>query len=168
MSDIEVIEVENPNVEVIEIEGDSEVITVENTDIEVIESQTVTNDRTLLSEFYIKINGFGSVFVPNTREYFEVPYNCNIIGWKALGNNGLSNGSLKLNVWKTTFDDLPADSGDSITGGNDPEIVDDIKASDDILEDWEIMLEEGDYLCFNIESAEDFTSAVITFKIIKT
>ena len=162
--DVEIIEVENPNVEILEVDGDDEVIVVEDTITEILESQTVTNDRTLLSELIVTMRGFGSPLVVNSKTYLRIPYNCQLLGWDIIADQ---TGSLVIEVWKGTFDELPDSEDDSITGENDPTITNNIKATDDVLEDWSKILAEGDYLCFNIKSAASITAAVLTLKITK-
>ena len=76
-------------------------------------------------------------------------------------------GSIKVDIWRDTYDNFPPTNGDSICGGNEPEIAGGRKYRDSVLAGWTKNFDKGDILAFNVDSCTSITRAVICLKVAK-
>lgn len=75
-------------------------------------------------------------------------------------------GNCTIDVQKVAYASYPADSGDSICGGNKPQITSGIKFSDSTLTSWSTSVSAGDVLAFHLEGNSTFT-AVAVFVVLR-
>ena len=61
-------------------------------------------------------------------------------------------GSIQVDIWRSTLEDFPPSNVNSITGGNEPRISYGNSYEDSELEDWDRVLSEGDVLAFHVDN----------------
>ena len=110
------------------------------------------------------IDGGGSAITTGGKGHLEVPFTCTLQQVSLLADQS---GFIKVDVWKDTYDHYPPTNGDSICGGNEPEIAGERKYRDSALSGWIKVLNRGDILAFNIDSCTAITRAVICLKVAK-
>ena len=110
------------------------------------------------------IDGGGSAITTGEKGHLEVPFTCNLQQVSLLADQS---GSIKVDIWRDTYDHYPPNNGDSICGGNEPEITSGWKYRDSVLSGWTKVLNKGDILAFNIDSCTAITRAVICLKVAK-
>ncbi len=115
------------------------------------------------------IDGAGSPLIVGEKGYIDAPFACIIDKVKLLAK---PSGSVKVDIWKCTYAQFdggathPVD-GDSICGGNEPEIAASTKYQDSTLTGWTRELNEGDALAFNVDSCTDITGVTVIIKVRK-
>ena len=110
------------------------------------------------------IDGGGSAITTGVKGHLEVPFTCTLKQVSLLADQV---GSIKIDIWKDTYDHYPPNNGDSICGGNEPEIVGGRRHRDSALSGWTKALNTGDILAFNIDSCTTITRAVVCLKVTK-
>ena len=110
------------------------------------------------------IDGGGSAITIGGKGHLEVPFTCTLQQVSLLADQS---GSIKVDIWKDTYDHYPPTNGDSICGGNEPEISSGRKYRNSALSGWTKLLNKGDILAFNIDSCMAITRAVIYLKVVK-
>ena len=108
------------------------------------------------------IDGGGSAITTGGKGHLEVPFTCTLQQVSLLADQS---GSIKVDIWKDTYGHYPPTNGDSICGGNEPEIAGGQKYRDSALFGWTKLLNKGDILAFNIDSCTTITRAVICLKV---
>ena len=115
--------------------------------------------------FGVVVDGAGSVITMGNKGYLSLPYSGYIIGWRILGDQL---GSTSIDVWKTNYIGFPPTSGDSITGGNYPNLTSQQINEDYSLLGWTTGFTSGDIISFNVLSASTTTRINLTINVIKT
>jgi len=110
------------------------------------------------------IDGGGSAITTGVKGHLEVPFTCTLKQVSLLADQV---GSIKIDIWRDTYDHYPPTNGDSICGGNETEIAGGRKYRDIVLTGWTKVLNKGDILAFNIDSCTAITRAVIGLKVTK-
>ena len=110
------------------------------------------------------IDGGGSAITTGGKGHLEVPFTCTLQQVSLLADQS---GSIKVDIWKDTYGHYPPTNGDSICGGNEPEIAGGRKYQDSALFGWTKLLNKGDILAFNIDSCTTITRAVIGLRVTK-
>jgi hypothetical protein len=111
------------------------------------------------------VDGAGSVITTGNKGYLSLPYSGYITGWRILGDQS---GSTSIDVWKTNYIGFPPTSGDSITGGNYPNLTSQQINEDYSLLGWTTGFTSGDIISFNVLSASTTTRINLTINVIKT
>lgn len=93
-----------------------------------------------------------------------VPYDCDIDEWVV---TCFPTGSITIQVWAADIASYPPTSGDTITGGNDPAVVNDEIAQGDST-GWSASLAAGTMIRFTLASNVGIQRATVTLKITKT
>ena len=118
------------------------------------------------------INGGGAEITTGLKGVAEIPCKGEIVECRLLADQG---GAIKVDIWKCTYAEYdpdgdddgahPAD-GDSITGGNEPEIAaTGHKDSDATLTDWTKSLTAEEILGFNVDSCTTITWCTVVLKL---
>jgi hypothetical protein len=115
--------------------------------------------------FGVVVDGAGSVITTGNKGYLSLPYSGYITGWRILGDQS---GSTSIDVWKTNYIGFPPTSGDSITGGNYPNLTSQQINEDYSLLGWTTGFTSGDIISFNVLSASTTTRINLTINVIKT
>jgi hypothetical protein len=115
--------------------------------------------------FGVVVDGAGSVITMGNKGYLSLPYSGYITGWRILGDQS---GSTSIDVWKTNYIGFPPTSGDSITGGNYPNLTSQQINEDYSLLGWTTSFTSGDIISFNVLSASTTTRINLTINVIKT
>ena len=110
------------------------------------------------------IDGGGSAITTGGKGHLEVPFTCTLQQVSLLADQI---GSIKIDIWRDTYDRYPPTNGDSICGGNEPEIAGGRKYRDSVLSGWTKVLNTGDILAFKIDICTTITRAVICLKVVK-
>ena len=77
-------------------------------------------------------------------------------------------GSTSVDVWKTNLGGFPPTSGDSITGGNYPNLTSQQINDSSSLSGWTTTFLSGDIIEFNVLSASTVTRINLTINLTKT
>lgn len=117
------------------------------------------------SSIEIVIDGSGSAITTGVKGYLEVPFDCTITASRMLADQS---GSIKVDIWKDTYAAYPPTNADTITGGNEPEIVAGLKDEDTTLTSWSTSLTDGDILGFNVDSATTVTRVTLSLTVRRT
>jgi len=72
-----------------------------------------------------------------------------------------SPGDIQIDVWVDDFASFPPEDSDSITGGNEPKLVNQEKNGDSTLAGWSLVVSSGDWLKFNVDSVNGIKQATI-------
>jgi hypothetical protein len=126
---------------------------------------TLWENRTNVGSFGITIDGGGSAITTGIKGYVEIPYSGTITSWTILADQ---TGSAVIDLWKDTYASFPPTSGDSITASAIPTLTSDVKAQSSTLTGWNITVNAGDLIGFNVVSASDATRVTLSVKINKS
>jgi len=110
------------------------------------------------------IDGGGSAISTGEKGHLEVPFNCTVQQASLLTDQ---TGSIKVDIWRDAYSNYPPTNGDSICGGNEPEITGGRKYRDGVLTGWTKALNTGDILAFKIDRCTTITRVVISLKVVK-
>lgn len=100
----------------------------------------------------------------------EIPFKCDLERVRLLPDQS---GSIKVDMWKCTyaqydaFSTHPAD-GDSICGGNEPEISSSTKFEDSTLSGYTTAFAEGDQIALNVDSCATITWCTLAAKLTRS
>jgi len=100
-------------------------------------------------EFSIQmVIGDGVQVVPTgIKGYVEVPVDCYLTGWRIVGD---ASGSIVVGIWRDTYANFPPTSGDIILSSVKPTLS---SAQKNQNTSQRLLLNKGDWLAFNVESA---------------
>jgi len=114
---------------------------------------------TRIASIGISLDGGGEVITTGIKGFVEIPYDCILTKWTLLADQ---TGSIKIDIWKDTYANYPPTDADSITNGNEPEIVNSNKAQETNLSGWStVNISAGDILVFNVDSCSSITRATL-------
>jgi hypothetical protein len=110
--------------------------------------------------FGIVIDGGGGVIQTGIKGELISPYNMTINSWTLLAD---ITGSTVLDIWKTTYSNYPAVSGNTIiTGGTKPTLTSQISNQSISLSGWNTTINQNDILVFEVDSASSVTRLTLT------
>jgi hypothetical protein len=95
--------------------------------------------------------------------HLEVPFSCTITGWTLIGD---ASGSIVIDVWKAPFADFPPLVADSIAGTEKPTLAAAQTNQDLNLTTWDVDVDAGDVLAFNVDSCSGIEQAVLSLRAI--
>lgn len=129
-------------------------------------SSTAAGARTNLgvaaSTIQFLIDGGGSAITTGVKGYVEIPFDCTIVGVRALADQS---GSIVVDIWKDSYANYPPVDADSITASAPVTISAATKSQDTTLTGWTTSLTEGQVLGFNVDSATTITRATIVLDV---
>jgi len=70
-------------------------------------------------------------------------------------------GDIQIDVWTDTFANFPPEDADSITGGNEPKLVNQEKNTDSTLAGWTVDVVSGEWIKFNVDSVNGIQQATL-------
>ena len=73
-----------------------------------------------------------------------------------------------VDVWKSTYANLPADASDTIAGSEKPTLSAAVKNQDLTLTTWTTSVALGDWLGFNVDSASTVKRVVVALRGTRT
>jgi hypothetical protein len=101
-----------------------------------------------------------------TQTWLEIPFACTIQRWTVLADQS---GSIDLNVWKAPYSSYPPTSGNSITGGSDPNLSSAVKSqSATPPPSWTTSVSAGDIIKVNVASATNVTRVTLSLFVLKS
>ena len=130
------------------------------------EEMAALGEGILDGELIVTLYEGGSVLSTGTKKiYVPIPYNCTIQLVTLLADQS---GSVVVDIWKDTYANFPPTVADSITAAAKPTLSGAIKSQDSTLTGWTKILNKGDILEFNIDSAATITKLIIAIEYLKT
>jgi hypothetical protein len=99
---------------------------------------------------------------PGAQVDVMIDYAAQIESWTLLAD---VSGSIVVDIWKDTYANYPPANADSITGSTPPTITTAIKATDDDLTGWDAIIDPGDILRFNVDSATTIGKVTVALKV---
>jgi hypothetical protein len=108
------------------------------------------------------IDGAGAIYSNGIKGYIQIPFDCQIFSVTMLADRV---GSTVVDIWKSTYDNYPPTSANSICASARPTIVGAIKSSDFTLTGWDRIITDGDVLAFNVNSVTNITRLTITIDV---
>jgi len=117
-----------------------------------------------IDEIVFIVDGGGSAITTGLKGYIKVSFSCRITSCTLLAD---TTGSVVVDIWKTSYNNFPPTSDNSICNGNKPTITDGIKYIDKNLTGWTKTINKDDVLAFNIESASNITKLTISLGVKK-
>lgn len=136
-----------------------------NTSVQSFSATTYYGLPVQYGSFGIVVDGSGSVITSGNKGYLTLPYSGTIISWRMMAD---TTGSTSVDVWKTNFAGFPPTSGDSITGGNYPNLTSQQINDSSSLSGWTTTFSSGDIIAFNVLSASTVTRINLTINLTKT
>ena len=110
------------------------------------------------------VDGHGFPITGGVKGDVRLDFFARVLSWKLVADQV---GDVAIDVWKSSFEDFPPTVADSIVGTVQPELVGQLKASDDVLDGWTTSFDRGDYLRLNIDSVDGtLTRVVLTFQLV--
>ena len=106
----------------------------------------------------------GEAITTGVKGYLRVPFPC-IIDRVTLTAD--QNGSIQVDIWKSSYAAFPPTDANSITGGHEPKITAGSKSEDATLTGWTTALSEGDILAFSVDSADTITKLTVNLHVRK-
>jgi hypothetical protein len=101
--------------------------------------------------FQVVIGDGISPITTGVKGDFEVPYNCEVVGWTIIESTG-NPGTLVVDIWRDSYSSFPPTVSDSICGTEKPTTPGITRGKDDTLMTWYTRLYKGDILRYNVES----------------
>jgi hypothetical protein len=111
------------------------------------------------------INGGGSVITAGVKGYMIIPFLCTIAQVTTLAD---VSGSVVIDIWKDTYTNYPPIVGDSICAAAKPTLSGAIKSQDTTLTGWTKVINAGDTLGYNVDSATTVTLVTVSLKVTRT
>jgi len=108
------------------------------------------------------IDGGGSAITVGEKGHLRIPVSCVIERATLLADQV---GSIKIDIWKDTYANFPPTNADTITGGNEPEIVAGQKDEDSTLTGWIKTINADDILAYNVDSCATIQRCVVMLKV---
>jgi len=146
--------------------GDDEIVAIETElgtnpkgDFDDVKTRLETG---ITREITFIIDGGGSAITTGEKGHLRVPFKCEIQKVTLLADQS---GSIKIDIWKDTYENFPPTDADSICGGNEPEISAGTKNKDGTLTDWTKTIDANDILSFNVDSCSTIERVTISLKV---
>lgn len=136
-----------------------------NTSVQSFSATTYYGLPVQYGSFGIVVDGSGSVITTGNKGYLTLPYSGTITSWRMMAD---TTGNTSVDVWKTNFAGFPPTSGDSITGGNYPNLISQQINDSSSLSGWTTTFSSGDIIAFNVLSASTVTRINLTINLTKT
>ncbi|MBA7671099.1 hypothetical protein ES703_79250 [subsurface metagenome] len=122
--------------------------------------------HTDLAAIEFVIDGGGGAIETGEKGHLEVPFAGTILQVSLLADQ---DGAIKVDIWKDTYANFPPADGDSICGGNEPEIAaSGKKYQDSTLTAWTKELAAGAILAFNVDSIATITRVLVSLLVRKS
>lgn len=111
----------------------------------------------------VVFDGIGAPLTTGIKGDVAVHFDGLITRWRLLADEL---GDLQVDVWKTTYASFPPTVADSITGSDVPVLTSAQKNESTALTGWDVELNDGDTLRFNIDAADTITRATLLLTIV--
>jgi len=119
-----------------------------------------------LANLIFIIDGGGSAIEIGQKGHLKVPWACTITMAELEADQ---DGAIKVDIWKKDYANFPPADGDTICGGNEPEIAaSGKKDQDSTLTSWTKSLAAGDILAFNVDSCTTITRVSVILRVTKS
>jgi hypothetical protein len=121
-----------------------------------------TNLNVALTSIDFLIDGGGQAITTGLKGFFEIPFACEIVSNRLLGD---TSGNIVLDIWHSSYADLPAEVTDSITASAKPTLSGEQKSEDTTLVDWIKTINAGDWLYIYADSADTLALVVLSLVV---
>lgn len=123
----------------------------------------VANGSTAIyASFGITIDNGSSAINLGNKGYIVIPYPCVIRSWSIVGDRV---GSVVIDIWKASG--VIPTIANTICGSSKPSITSSQLNSSSSLVGWEITVQSGDVISYNVDSVSGFTNLTMTLKVEK-
>lgn len=106
------------------------------------------------------VRSVNAISTPVNDVPIYIPRNSQLISAHVVTQGGT--GSCNIDVWKSSFADYPATSGNSITGGNNLVITSGTTTQNLTLTGWTTSINAGDVIIFHLNSSSTFTAIFVS------
>lgn len=117
-----------------------------------------------LASFGVTIDGGSSAITTGEKTIISIPYNCTIKEWTLIAD---VQGSIVIDLWKSTFENYPPTVANTITGSDKPMLNNVIKNNSTALNGWNMEIAAGDIIRFNVDSCTAVKKAILVIKVQK-
>jgi len=124
-----------------------------------------TNLNVALAGFDICIDGGEQAITAGLKTFFEVPFACELVSNRLLAD---PSGSIVIDIWKSTYTNLPAEVADTITASAKPTLSSAQKSEDATLTGWTKTLNAGDWLYIYVDSATTVEFVTLSLVVRRT
>jgi hypothetical protein len=107
------------------------------------------------------IDGGGAAITTGKKGDLEVPAAVVIASGRLAADR---TGSIKVDIWKDTYANLPPNNTDSICGGNELQIASGVKDRDVTLAGWTKNFAAGDWLRYNVDSCTTIQRCTVSLR----
>lgn len=108
------------------------------------------------------IDSGGAEIATGIKGDIQIPFNCIIEEAILLADQS---GSIVIDIWKDTYTNYKPTDADSITSATPLTITAAIKSSDSTLTGWNVNVNEGDILTFNVDSCTTIERCTVILKV---
>jgi len=117
---------------------------------------------TLIASLTVVIDGGGVAIIPGIKGNLRVPFACTIVRASLLADQS---GSIVVDIWQNTYANYPPTDTNSITASAPPTISTATKAEDTTLTGWDVTLDEGSILRYNVDSCTSIQRVTVELKV---
>jgi hypothetical protein len=110
------------------------------------------------------IDGGGAVITTGVKGDISIPFACTIVGVRLLADQ---TGSIRVDLWKTTYAAFPPTSGNHIDASAPATISAATKSEDTTLTGWSTAVSAGDVLRFNVYSCSTITRCTVVLDVVR-
>jgi len=111
------------------------------------------------------VDGLGAGITTGQKGFVVIPFNCAIVSWTLIADAA---GSMVMDIWKDTFVNSPPTVADSITGSAKPTLSSANRATSFTLTGWTTLVNAGDVLAFNIDSATGISRVTLSLSLARS
>jgi hypothetical protein len=111
----------------------------------------------------VVFDGIGAELVPGVAGDVAIHFDGTISRWRLLADQP---GDIQIDVWKSSYATFPPTVADTITGSDQPTLSGADKSESTALTGWDIDVNDGDTLRFNIDSASTVTRVTLLLTLV--
>lgn len=115
-----------------------------------------------ISGIEVEIGDGANEIATGIAGWLEIPFDSEIEAVRLVAD---VTGDIVIDIWSEAYASLPATDADSITGGNEPELTNDLTYEDSTLTGWTTTLVAGEWLYFNVDSVTDVTRITLSLSV---
>ena len=107
------------------------------------------------------IDGGGAAVSSGVKGDLDIPFACTLNEAVLLADQA---GNAVVDVWRSSYPAFPPTAGNSITGGTPPTLSSSLKYDDISLSGWSTLINAGDILRYNVNSASTVQRLTLSLK----
>ncbi len=137
---------------------------VEHEIIGVSGGSTPVSDNVKTGSFGITVENPNLPLTTGYKGHVTIPYDGTIVSWQLLADQ---DGSVVVDVWKSSFEDGLPTLADTITGSQKPTLTNESLAKSTTISEWNVSVTSGDIIGFNIDSVSTVRRINLVVKVVK-